>query len=73
MTARGLGRSQRAVLKLLERHGSWHAESPWCYGPIWDMTRVLDTLVERGLVTAVTSPTRTTYYPVVVDEIAEGS
>lgn len=55
---RGLGTSQRAVLRALVRHGSWPG------GWIWEndsrTVRVLDSLVRRGL--AEHRPVQGTYY-----------
>lgn len=45
-----LGRVQQAVLKALERHKFWHEDCGWVWDSVGGTKRVLESLVNRGIV-----------------------
>jgi hypothetical protein len=57
------------VLQSLREHGSW--SDRWC-GWLWDTTsgttRILETLVKRGLARKVVEDRRVAYYPLTESE-----
>lgn len=63
---RDLGANQAIVLEALGDHGGvWHVGCGWLFGTPSQTARVLDTLVDRGLVTSKPYGKYGNYYKIV--------
>ena len=70
-----LGKNQRGVITALRERGPWFPGCGWTWGTPGETTRILDSLVERGLVARfeITTPNGWGYYQyALVPETLEG-
>lgn len=57
-----LGPTQEKVLLAMRAHGGfWHAGCSWMWNTLSGTALIMDSLVDRGLVTKTIEPTRTVY------------
>ena len=63
MSGRALGERQEACLRSLREFGCWHRRGSWTWDTDSGTTRIMESLVRRGLVVKRHEGRGTVYYP----------